>query len=149
MSGLSTDADLRLGLVTQENALICCVLNLVCARDTTSVATSRIDGKGAVDVTPCLVELNGLPGILSCLTDARALNHAILIDMLRVVATLHVLGMVVSFYLILTESQRKVQFKRIVVLSALRLMKSGLVRVGSGPGAALCGATWILRAVVV
>ena len=92
-------------------------------RDTTGVAIGSVDGKSAVDVTPCLVKLNGLPGVLGCLTNARAVNHLILLS----VVGLHILPLDVPLDLILAEAERQIEFKSLVVLPRVWLLKACLV----------------------
>ena len=149
MGSLGSDANLCLGLVSQENALIGGVLPRVHARDAARIAACRVNCKGAVDVTPGLVELDGLPGVLCSLTDSWALNHSrLIVHVLRVV-TLHVLRIVVTLNLILSETQGQVKLKLIIVLSALRLLETCLVRVSCGPWATLCSAARVLRPMII
>ena len=80
------------------------------ARDSTRVRTSCVNSKCAIDVTASLIKLDGLPGVLGCLTDARTLNYTlVLLHVLGLVAiALHVLPMNVTLNLILTKPQWQV-----------------------------------------
>jgi len=63
---------------------------------------------------------------------------------------LYVLRDDVSLYLILSEPKWKIQLEGpVVVLARLWLLKARLVRVGRRARAALCCASWILRAIVI
>ena len=125
------------------------------SRDTTVVASSRVDSKSAVDVTTSLIKLNCLPGVLGRLTYARVstFDYSRALDLLCVSA-LNALNRDVSLYLIFSEPKRKIQLKgsvvvAVVLLARLRLLEARLIRVCCCTGATLCRASGILRAVVI
>ena len=130
---MGSDSDFVASLVAEENALLrSLVLLRMHARQSTSIASSSVDGKGAIDVTPCLVELDSLPGILGSLADARAVDDCTVTSVLSlgVVVRLHVLALNVSLDLILSESQGKIQLEGLIVLPRLRFLKACLIRIG-------------------
>ena len=69
---MSSDTDLVLGLIAKEDALLLLITTWVYSRDPTRVTSSCIDSKCAIDITPSLVELDRLPGVLGRLADSRA-----------------------------------------------------------------------------
>lgn len=142
----SDTTDLGLVLVAQENALIGSVLVGVHARDPACVAVCSVNGKSAIDITPSLVELNSLPGVLGSLADASRVNHVGLI----LGVALSILLVDVALDLILAESKGQVELEgMVVVLARLGLLKARLVRVCCVSRAALSRATRILGSMVV
>ena len=76
-----------------------------------------------------MIKLNGLPGVLGSLTDARTLNYTlILLYVLGLVSiALHVLRMNVPLNLILAKPQWQIKFKGLVVLTGLRFLEACVV----------------------
>ena len=155
VGSLSPHSDLLLGLIAQEDALLCgrsiSVATRMNSRDSACITTSRIDSKCTIDVTATLVKLDGLPGIFRGLTNTwtSLSNAALVIDLLLSVVGLHVCVMNVPLYLIFAKSERKIEFKCIIVLARVRFLKARLVRICRGSRSALSSATWILRPVVI
>lgn len=138
---LSSNADLLIGLVPEENALLLVALH---TRDAARVAPCRVDCERSVDVTTSLVELDGLPGVLGRLADARSLHHGVVVHLSVVRRVLNV-----SLYLILTEPKRQVEFECLVVLARGRLLKARLVGISGGSRATLGRAARVLRSMVI
>ena len=113
----------------------------------TLIADGRVDSKCAIDVTASLIELNSLPGILSC-----GWNWLVFVDprspwCLRLLLILLWIDLDISFDVILSKSQRQIEFKWIV-LATLRLLKSLVIRC-CGPWPTLGGPSWIRRVIIV
>jgi len=115
--------------------------------ETARVTTSCVDGKSTVDVSAGLIELDGLPSILGCLTDAWTSFSDSLLLMLALCLGLLILN--VTLDLILAETQRQVEFEGLIILSRLRLLKASLISVGCVARATFGGTAWVLRAMVV
>ena len=138
--------------VTEENALLRrMVLLWMNAGKPAGIAAGSVDGEGAVDVTPSLVELDGLPGILCSLTDSGSVDDGTVtrLCVLLLVTRLHLLALDVSLYLILSETQGQIQLEGLIILPRLRFLKACLVRVRRRPRATLSSAAWVLRAMII
>ena len=160
MGALASTVNLVVYLRSEENALLgwlrgnALILIHVCG-GTTCITDGWIDGiidcKGAVDISACLVELNGLPRILSSLTNSRPIwdsRHIRVLLLLLILLRLVLwVCLDVPFNLILSKSQWQVELERIV-LTTLRLLEASRVRC-SCSGAAVSCPSWIGRVIVV
>lgn len=108
MGSLSPDAYFLPGLIAQEDTLLGLVgCDRVHARDARSVACSCINRKSAIDIPSCLVELDGLPGVLGRLTDTWTFSDARLVNSIARMwlILIGVLNVHITLDLILTEAQ--------------------------------------------
>ena len=149
---MGPNANFVTGLVAKEDALLRVLILLrMHTGQSTSIASGSVDGEGAIDVTSCLIELDGLPGVLGGLADARSVDDCAvaMLRSLRLSVRVHILTLNVSLYLILTETQWQIQLEGLIILPGLRFLKACLVRVGRRSRATLSSAARILRPMVV
>ena len=159
MGTLASTVNLVVYLRSEENALLGwlrhALILIHVRRGTACVADGWIDGiidsESSVNISTCLIELNGLPSILSSLTDSRTIwnsRHIRALWLLLILLCLVLwVCLNVPFNLILSKSQRQIELKGIV-LTALWLLEACRVR-GCCPRAAISCPPWIGRVVVM
>ena len=94
------------GGVAKKDALLGVVLLRVHSRKTAGVTACRVDCKSAIDISARLIELDGLPGVLGGLADARSVDDCAvaMLRSLRLSISVHILTLDVSLYLILSKT---------------------------------------------
>ena len=159
MGALTSTVNLVVHLRSEENALLGrlrhALILIHVRRGTTCVTDSWIDGiiycESSINVSACLVELNGLPCILGGLTDTRAIwdsRHIGVLWLLLIWLSLVLrMRLNVPFNLILSKSQWKIELKGIV-LTTLRLLEARCVGCCCS-GTSVSGPSWIGRVVIV
>ena len=89
------------------------------------ITNARIQGESSIDISTLLVELNCLPRIFCCVADTRAFKGLWVANSLEPsvcrLPNIMSLNLNVSFYLILSKSEWKIQLKRAIYTSTLRL----------------------------
>lgn len=133
-------------LITQEYALLRMISLWVYSWESTGVTSSCIDCESAIHIPTCLIEFDGLPGVFCCLGDARSFGDGAGTVCL---GSGDILILNITLDLVLTESQRKIQFKGLIILPRLRFLKARLIRIALASWTSISCPARILRVMVI